>query len=520
MRPRAQVPSGHGELVLQPPCFDDWVKLAEANAAAAATWRFDIGGMDIRDFRRSARELLVADAREATSRLGLSASGTSEGPVIVTGHQPDLYHAGVWIKNFALQRVVNQCRGLGIDLVVDTDTYESVGVTAPCLSPRVTRCKQELAVGGEDSCFVCTAVPSAQRLEGFCAATASALATLPSPAIGRHFDAFCDALRASACKSANLAEFITGARRRYEGDLTHYLELPVSDLACTVVFRRFAADILLGASRFAEAYNAELAEYRTLNGIRSGAQPFPDLQVAPEEIESPFWVLTSDGRVPAFVRQATNGVRLVWSQGAVFLPESIGAAASVLEEAGVALVPRAVTLTLFARACVADLFIHGIGGDRYDRITEGVARRWWGITLPAYAVASLTMYLPLGATAVSDSDLAAIDAQLRRLTHNPDEALGEVTFDSAEERRAVLARVEEKRELIEAISVPGADRKALGLRIKALNDELSVLVEPLAEELRAHRAALESQQRDAEVLTDRTYPFCLWSPAEVADKVL
>ncbi|MDY0088171.1 MAG: hypothetical protein RBS78_06465, partial [Coriobacteriia bacterium] len=68
-------------------------------------------------------------------------------------------------------------------------------------------------------------------------------------------------------------------------------------------------------------------------------------------------------------------------------------------------------------------------------------------------------------------------------------------------------------------SRPGADRRTLGLRIKGLNRELAALVEPLAEELRERKAALELQLSDVEVLTDRTYPFCLWSPDEVADKI-
>ncbi|MFU8891681.1 MAG: hypothetical protein ACNA76_08570, partial [Anaerosomatales bacterium] len=106
-----------------------------------------------------------------------------------------------------------------------------------------------------------------------------------------------------------------------------------------------------------------------------------------------------------------------------------------------------------------------------------------------------------------------------RLTHNPDEALVEVSFDSVDGQIRGLALAEEKRRLVGEISVEGADRKALGTRIRAVNDEMGILVAPLVAEVRARRDALVAQQRDSEVLTDRTYPFCLWSPAQIADEI-
>ena len=41
---------------------------------------------------------------------------------LVAGHQPELFHPGVWFKNFALHRLAHQHGALPINLVVDTDT--------------------------------------------------------------------------------------------------------------------------------------------------------------------------------------------------------------------------------------------------------------------------------------------------------------------------------------------------------------------------------------------------------------
>lgn len=521
MRPRADMPTGHGELTTVPP-IDEWVELARTNARVADSWKFEVAGVPVSELRSDARRTLLALASNVTAAMGLNAAPVTDdpGPIVVTGHQPDLYHAGVWAKDFLVQRVARQTGGTGVDVVVDTDGFDWVGVSAPCLDPVVKRCRQYLAVGTGDSCFACTPVPSGEQIETFCAATTTALGTLPAPAVARHFSNFCDALRDAAPVSRSLGDLVTGARRRFEGELTDYLELPVTDAAATRPYLRFALDILLDAERFARCHNTELDEFRSLNRVRSQAQPFPNLGISPERVEVPFWLVGAEGRFPASIVEADDGIALLGSEGPVLhLPREPAEALAVLEESGVTLAPRAVALTLFFRTFLADLFIHGIGGDRYDRVTDGIAREWWGIELPPYVVASLTMYLPLGASVVSDEDIADLDRRLHRLTHNPDEALGEVAFDSADERTRALALAGEKRKLVAEIAVEGADRKALGSRIRAVNDEMSILVAPLVAKVRARRDRLEAQQRDSEVLTDRTYPFCLWSPAEIADKI-
>ena len=46
--------------------------------------------------------------------------------------------------------------------------------------------------------------------------------------------------------------------------------------------------------------------------------------------------------------------------------------------------PRALTLTLFARLCLGDFFIHGIGGGKYDEVTDAIIRDYFGVEPPAY----------------------------------------------------------------------------------------------------------------------------------------
>ena len=56
---------------------------------------------------------------------------------------------------------------------------------------------------------------------------------------------------------------------------------------------------------------------------------------------------------------------------------------------------RALTTTLFARLFLGDLFIHGIGGAKYDELGDEVARGFLGAPPPPFLTLSLTLWLGL-----------------------------------------------------------------------------------------------------------------------------
>jgi hypothetical protein len=57
--------------------------------------------------------------------------------------------------------------------------------------------------------------------------------------------------------------------------------------------------------------------------------------------------------------------------------------------------PRALTLTMFLRLLAADQFVHGIGGARYDQVTDLLISRHFGLTPPRFAVTTATLLFPL-----------------------------------------------------------------------------------------------------------------------------
>ncbi len=51
--------------------------------------------------------------------------------MIVTGHQPELFHPGVWIKNFAIASIARQTGGAALNLIVDNDIPKSSSIAVP-----------------------------------------------------------------------------------------------------------------------------------------------------------------------------------------------------------------------------------------------------------------------------------------------------------------------------------------------------------------------------------------------------
>jgi hypothetical protein len=132
---------------------------------------------------------------------------------------------------------------------------------------------------------------------------------------------------------------------------------------------------------------------------------------------------------------------------------------------------------MFSRYFLGDLFIHGIGGAKYDELGDEISRRYFGIDAPGFLSLSLTLRLGLPTDPVDAAELSRVDRELRDLTFNPDRQLSE-------------PYPEEVRKLINgkraAIAGPVASRReriARAREIRLYNEAL----QPWVEEARAER---------------------------------
>ena len=524
-RVRPEAPAGNGGVVAEPP-YCDWAGLVADNRAARADWTFSVGGLPVAEFVALARAQAAEQAVRFSRRLGVAVQTglDPDGPLIMTGHQPELYHPGVWAKDFFLQRLADDLGALAIDAVVDSDTFDALAIEAPCMRPEVARCREVLALGGPDVTYAGVAPLTVEEVDRFASLTLEMLRTLPAPSVARHFERFAGSLASAASDAHSVAELVTIARRRYETEAsTTYLEWPVSSFVGSTAFCSFVAGIAADASRFAGVLNGCLARSRERSGLRGAGQPFPDLDVVDESVELPFWVLIDGRRHRLWAVETPEGTSLRTFRGAdselVTLPRDTAEAGEALAASGLLVVPRAVTLTLYIRMFVADLFIHGTGGAKYDQVTDDLVRAWYGVEPPHFAVASLTLYLPLGIHIVGDEEIDEVRGTLQRLIHNPDQLLGGLHFEDPAERLQMEDLAASKGALVASIAAPGADKKLLGRRIREVNEQLAAHLEPLRAELTERLDTLTSEQAAVDVLMDRTYPFCYWSPLEVAGTV-
>ncbi len=105
---------------------------------------------------------------------------------------------------------------------------------------------------------------------------------------------------------------------------------------------------------------------------------------------------------------------------------------------------RALTTTMFCRYLLGDLFIHGIGGAKYDELGDSIARRFFGIEPPGFLTLSLTAWLGLPDQTATSSELASLERALRDLVYNPDRHLAEPL--SPEIRNLIMRSVRQLRE--------------------------------------------------------------------------
>src|SRR5207249_2187885 len=68
---------------------------------------------------------------------------------------------------------------------------------------------------------------------------------------------------------------------------------------------------------------------------------------------------------------------------------------------------------------VPDLIIHGIGGAKYDELTDEIMRRFYGLEAPEYLVLSATLWLPLPAFPVGLDLCKRLARELRDVHYNP-----------------------------------------------------------------------------------------------------
>jgi hypothetical protein len=356
MLPLLRAPQVDGGYFIYPP-YQNIPQILQDNVKLLQRGTITIDGLSLPDLQW----LLRREIASWTDPPLLAPFRTSDSLIVVSGHQPELDHPGVWLKHFFLHGLARQVGAVPLHLIADHDLPKRNYLHVP----RMPQSQQESATRVlipydradlmtpyelrplyDISLF--TAVP--QRLKRLTEAwnfVPLALRVWPQ----------------SVQSGTRLVELLTHLRRKLERQWgCHNHELPVSKLAQTEAFRRFARHLISDLSRFRQVYNSALQRFRNAKVVQQPVRSIPEL----EPDEAPFWEVRGKQRLRATRHSPLETLR-----------------------------PRALTLTLFCRLVLGHCFIHGLGGALYDQVTDALIEDYFGLAPPQYLVVTGTLDLPL-----------------------------------------------------------------------------------------------------------------------------
>lgn len=386
-------------------------------------------------------------------------------PIVMSGHQAQLWHPGIVAKHFAAAALAERVGGVAVWLVVDTDTNEALSLRVPV---RAEGAMQEAALD---------LMPASKRADrtptGLQAAVEpGAIALGPdlraaTRAIGERLDDLRRSLAAHA-RAGSLAEQVTLAAFGASGVRAPRL-VAATAIARTDLFQSVLARALADPSGFAAGFN-------------EAAGAFPDSGMAllgPGEV--PFWRIDGRGR-------------------------RVRARAEDLTDA--ALLPTGLLMTGLMRLAGCDLFIHGTGGRGYEPINDQWLAPMLGQKLAPFVTASATLLLGFDDERPATPEEAAQAAWVAHHARHEPALVGEI---GAQRTKRELA------ERIESLPRRSAERRAVYEEMLALLGRVRGAHAGEIARFEEEAARTRMLAREHGLRTDRTWAAALHDPERIAE---
>jgi len=532
-----RAPTGNGDALILP-SLGTAEDLVLENRTRQSLASLELCGETLAFWRSAARDELLRTASRYTQAyrsIAFAEHIDPTAPIIMAGHQPTLFHPGVWFKNFAIDAIARRLsagssktrslgRAVAINLIIDNDIASSSSIRIPtyhAATGQIGRAAVAYDSAASGVAFEQNRIRDRATFNRFAAEVRATISPLVSdPLVDRLWPHAIQA--AGRCENVSCA--LAQARHALEGEIgLQTLELPLSVVCRSEAYMAFAISILSDAARFRAIYNGAADQYRKINRIRSSAHPVPNLGIDGDWIETPFWIYSDDypQRRGAWAR-VHNGQLEISDRHrhtvCIALPLGRATPGQLQSLCGsrFKLRPRALVTTMYARVVLSDLFVHGIGGAKYDELGDQITKLFWGIEPPELMVVSATVWLPINhaiehAWAPSADDplpttVVAIRNEIRRTQFAPE------TFSDRVALSPELCQT--KRQLIANPPLPHA-KKAWHDQVTAINAELSAGLEGYREILRQHLPQVQHAATVAQILSNREYSFCLFPLTEL-----
>jgi len=511
---RLRAPQLHGE-TLQVPSLSEAADLWSANLALNHD-HVSLGEISLAKLQQLGRAEVVDQAVAYTGQyLNVESPIRSAEKILMAGHQPELFHPGVWYKNFALSHLAKQFDGIAINLIVDNDICGNTSIRFPNVDgDNVSVGTIPITQPGPNVPFEARQIEDIAFFEKFPSRVGKAIKPLVEhPLVDRLWQQIADGRQQLG--EIRLGQALAMGRHRLENEIgLATLEVPLSLVSQTEAFAIFAKSVLMEIERFQTVYNTALNEFREIHKVRSRSHPVPELESDGDWIECPFWIWDTDqpNRRRLFIRQLEGLIHLTDRAGwrVEMAPKTFCEQFQSLSKQGFAIRPKALMTTMFSRLILSDLFLHGIGGAKYDQLTDVIATRFFKAVPPNFMTLSATMKLKHNLETAEPNDIARIDPLIRELRFHPELHI----------RPEMLAQaqgfIDAKQEWI-GESNSQQNSKARHDSMARLNDQLRAFVEPSVEEAMMTKKRMQSRLRASEILNSREYSFCLFPETLIED---
>ncbi|RIL04462.1 MAG: hypothetical protein DCC75_12605 [Proteobacteria bacterium] len=466
---------GEDRVIYNPP-FNEWRGLLSKNLAliekfpeSVTARRGEFRRVLLEQSRRYEEEL-----RTIASERGLSFAARPPHPgpdgssIIMAGHQPVNFHAGLIQKVNTLCRIAEETDSLALHVIIDTDEGLGGEIAFPLLRNGVYFVSS-VALAEGPALFLEQTISSESKQAVLIEQVRSALklCRLEQALFGlaRYAEVMA---KLAGCRLSHAASI----SRRIFSDPSNYSEVPLSYLIGTSAIRGLFLDLVRTDTDLHQIYNRVLEEYRVSHKIKNRANPFPNLTVRGKSLELPFWVIPGSGRrAPLFTGDK--------------IPESALVA------------PKGAITTLLLRYFVADLFIHGLGGERYDTFTDILAQQLLTAETLSFGVTSATRYL-FEEQIESYEEALRWKERLRSASSHLQEFLGMGYF--SRENEVSLQELADSREALvnalEDAKRSKLDPTPIGKKLAELNQRIRTILQSSDLEEKAAGAEVDRQTLD------------------------
>jgi hypothetical protein len=424
----------------------------------------------------NSRAALSTEQRTAREQLGLP----TDRPIVMTGHQAEFWHLGVLAKYLAASAFSLASKAHASWLVVDQDANEPWRISYPTVDAgAIAKREWTIALTGAGRTGFAADTPTG-CLPPLAIADGSSLPTIAGPRTDA-LAVIATSLRAAANEPSAAHQITAATRALLQPIITPDSTLFASSLAKTDLFNTWLDAIARDPRACVAAYNAATQRH-------PGAHVRP-LELTDARVELPLWRL----RFGAPRRR-------VFAHELAAIPRH-------------ELAPRALLMTALLRAACCDLFIHGLGGEKYEAVTDDWIQNWASAWTPQtrlapMAVVSATRYLDFTSTPGLAPDALRIPtpddiARHLWLAHH-------AAHDPATLGQSALAN--QKRQLHTTIAAtPRHASQRRDLYTQLLTAERAAIEANPSRlaELRAAAATARARRREADIVFNRTWAFPL-----------